>query len=86
MRFAADARSTHAPPADGNEAEVGAAFAEVFARGTIKREDVFVTSKLWVTKAYPEDVAGAIAQTLKDLGLAYLDLVRKRCAESRPAG
>lgn len=59
----------------GNEAEVGEAFKEVFARGVIKREDVFVTSKLWVTKAYPEDVAGALAQTLKDLGLAYLDLV-----------
>ena len=71
--------------------EVGEAFTEVFGRGVIKREDVFVTSKLWVTKSFPEEVAGALAQTLKDLGLTYLDLVRcarrllvRSCARPQP--
>ena len=31
----------------GNEAEIGAVFAEAFASGLVKREDLFVTSKLW---------------------------------------
>lgn len=31
----------------GNEAEVGDAFAEVFKNGKVKREDVWITSKLW---------------------------------------
>lgn len=34
----------------GNEKEVGGALKEVFAGGSVKREDVFVTSKLWNTK------------------------------------
>ena len=31
----------------GNEEEIGEALAEVFSEGVLKREDVFVTSKLW---------------------------------------
>lgn len=31
----------------GNEGEIGEALAEVFREGKLKREDVFVTSKLW---------------------------------------
>ena len=34
----------------GNEEEVGQALSEVFAEGKIKRQDVFLTSKLWNTK------------------------------------
>lgn len=58
----------------GNEDEVGATFSEVFAAGTVKREDVFVTSKLWNSEHKPEDVRPACEQTLKDLQLDYLDL------------
>ena len=31
----------------GNEEEIGETLAEVFREGKLKREDVFVTSKLW---------------------------------------
>ena len=34
----------------GNEKEVGEALKEVFDGGSVKREDVFITSKLWNTK------------------------------------
>jgi len=58
----------------GNEAEVGEAFAEVFGKGDVKREDVWVTSKLWNNAHKKEDVIPALKQTLKDLQLEYLDL------------
>eukprot|EP00808_Paulinella_micropora_P007347 g2447.t1 len=59
-----------------NEAEVGAALAEVFKEGKIKREEVFVTSKLWpdVQYAAPGKVRESVQKTLKDLQLGYLDL------------
>jgi alcohol dehydrogenase (NADP+) len=40
----------------------------------VTREQIFVTSKLWVAAAFPEEVDGALTKTLSDLGLAYLDL------------
>ncbi|WP_299156765.1 aldo/keto reductase [uncultured Christiangramia sp.] len=58
----------------GNEAEVGEAFDEVFGKGDIKREDLWITSKLWNNDHKKEDVIPALKQTLKDLQLEYLDL------------
>ena len=54
----------------GNENEVGSG---IKASG-IKREDIFVTSKVWNTKHHPDDVEAACRKTLEDLGLEYLDL------------
>jgi len=57
----------------GNEREVGEALAEAF-RGGLRREDVWVTSKLWNDSHAPDDVRPALERTLDDLGLDHLDL------------
>lgn len=58
----------------GNEKEIGAAFARAFKDGLVKREDIWVTSKLWCDSHEKEHVMPALRQTLSDLKLAYLDL------------
>ena len=57
-----------------NEKAVGAALQRVFARGVVKRGDLFITSKCWNTHKAPADVRAACAYTLECLGLDYLDL------------
>jgi len=58
----------------GNEAEIGEAIAGLISRGVVKREDLFITSKLWVHKARPEDAGAALTKTLSDLRTSYVDL------------
>nr|CAH7735955.1 unnamed protein product [Callosobruchus chinensis] len=57
-----------------NEAEIGEAIREKIKEGVVKREDVFVTSKLWCTNMRPDLVEPTLRKTLADLGLDYLDL------------
>lgn len=56
------------------ETEVGAAMQEVFKAGKIRREEVFVITKLWNTNHRPERVKPAFAASLKKLQLDYVDL------------
>lgn len=58
----------------GNEPEVGVALKIKLADGSLKREELFVTSKLWNTMHRPDLVEPALRTTLKNLGLQYLDL------------
>ncbi len=45
----------------GNEKEIGEALQDVFAAGTVKREDIFITSKLWNTKHRYDMHVGKVA-------------------------
>ena len=57
-----------------NEAEIGKGLQELFKSGAIKREDLFVTSKLW-TEHHPADqVRPGLMDSLSRLQLDYLDL------------
>lgn len=57
-------------PAYFNEKEVGAAI----LKSNIPREDIFVTTKVWIQDAGYEKTKKAFATSLANLGLEYLDL------------
>ncbi|WP_366656676.1 aldo/keto reductase [Fodinicurvata sp. EGI_FJ10296] len=54
----------------GNEAEVGAGLAS----GSVPREDIFLTTKVWPNNLRPDDLGRALAQSLDKLRTDYLDL------------
>lgn len=56
----------------GNEREIGGALKKLFDDGIVKREELFITSKVW--NDHHGDVAGACRRSLEALGLEYLDL------------
>lgn len=58
----------------GNEAEIGRALTESFQSGMVRREEMWITSKLWNDAHAPDDVKPGLKQTLSDLQLDYLDL------------
>jgi diketogulonate reductase-like aldo/keto reductase len=57
-----------------NEAEVGAALKELFDDGTVRRDELFVTTKLWNNNHRPERVKSALHASLNRLGLDTVDL------------
>lgn len=58
----------------GNETCVGKALAEFMLENQMKREELFVTSKVWNTERGYEKTIKAFHKTLEDLRLDYLDL------------
>ena len=57
----------------GNEGAVGASLEEI-VRGGVRREELWITSKLWNDKHGENDVIASCRKTLADLRLDYLDL------------
>ena len=57
-----------------NEEAVGAAVKEAIDEGIVKREDLFITTKLWCSDASYEGSKKAFETSLNKLGLDYLDL------------
>ena len=57
----------------GNEPEVGASL-EAIIQGGIKREELWITSKLWNDKHGENDVIASCRKSLAELRLDYLDL------------
>ena len=57
----------------GNEPEVGASL-EAIVQGGVKREELWVTSKLWNDKHCEGEVTASCRKSLADLRLKYLDL------------
>jgi D-xylose reductase len=58
----------------GNEVEVGAGLSEAFRTRECRREELWITSKLWNTYHAREHVRPALERSLRDLQLEYLDL------------
>jgi len=58
----------------GNEKEVGHAVRAKIAEGVIKREDIFITTKLWSTFHEPEQAEKAFQRSFDNLNLGYIDL------------
>lgn len=57
-----------------NEDEVGEGIEAKINEGVVKREELFITSKLWNTFHRPDLVRGACETTLKNLRLSYVDM------------
>ncbi len=58
----------------GNEKEAGDGFSAAIASGKVKRDDLWITSKLWNTYHNAQHVRPALERTLQDLQVDYLDL------------
>ncbi|KAB5537971.1 hypothetical protein DKX38_015504 [Salix brachista] len=69
----------------GNETEVGEALGEAF-NASQKREDVFLTSKLYCTMNSLNKIENYVRVSLKNLGVSYLDLYLMHWPDSSAFG
>lgn len=69
-----------------NEKEIGHAFHKLLTSKAVKREELFITSKLWNTNHNPKYVEKACRKTLKDLQLIHLDLYLMHWGVAFPHG
>jgi alcohol dehydrogenase (NADP+) len=60
-------------PVYGNEDRIGAVFEEALASGEVKREELFIISKVWNDMHGRGDVLVSLAKSLRDLKLDYVD-------------
>ena len=67
-------RSIDTAAAYGNEEGVGEGIREALKENNLSREDLFITSKIWNADQGYESTLTAYKNTLKKLGLDYLDL------------
>ncbi len=58
-----------------NEKEVGRAVHESIKEGVLKREDVFITTKVWPDRLDREKALETIHNSLNEMNLTYVDLV-----------
>ena len=58
----------------GNEVQTGEGLTAALSKGNVKRDDLWITSKLWNTYHRKEHVRPALEKSLQDLQLDYLDL------------
>lgn len=58
----------------GNEKQLGQAYKSAMDKGLVKREELWISSKLWNSFHSPEHVRQACEITLRDLQLDYLDM------------
>lgn len=58
----------------GNEESVGRAVADFLKEGSVKRSELFITTKLWNEEHGYENTQKAIERSLEKLGLDYVDL------------
>ncbi len=58
----------------GNEDLIGKVFQNAFDKGTVKREELFITTKVWNNMHGQGDVLLSCAKSLRDLRLNYIDL------------
>ncbi|RYU97087.1 aldo/keto reductase [Emticicia agri] len=58
----------------GNEDDIGQAIHDAIKNNEVKREDLWITSKLWNNRHRTEDAQPALEASLKNLQLDYLDL------------
>ncbi|KAI5746771.1 hypothetical protein M8J77_007302 [Diaphorina citri] len=56
------------------EGDIGEAIKEKINSGDIKREELFITTKVWITHFEPDMVVQACQNSCKKLGLDYVDL------------
>ena len=69
-----------------NEEEVGRGIREAIAAGDVRREDLWVTTKLWNDMHAPSDVQEGLENSLRQLGLDYVDLYLMHWPVAQPKG
>ncbi len=77
VKIAIDAGYRHFDCADHyqNEDLVGSALRKAINEGIVKREDLFITSKVWLTWLGKGRSMQSAKRSLKNLGFHYLDLL-----------